>query len=165
MQKEDRNLAVVHTLRELRYTLIATGLVLIFAFVFYLFLPSLGKSLGTKEEKLPYKRIYSYFRSGVDLEYQALSPKNSENKPKRLKQDLEILARRFANGNFDILKLPGIKAKPQYQAILGYQRLYNYKVRVKNEGAVLEIRATSQNPSAVQALHKYLRYLEKNWGT
>ena len=162
-QKEETNSAVTRALRELRYTLVATGLIVVLGLGFYLFLPSLGKSAGTEKSSLDYKRMYSYFAWGAELEYQALSDRSKVADKARLKQDLEILARRFGRRDFNIISLPGIKGSPQYQKVLRYQALYGYKVKAKQQGAVLEIRVSNQSSQAVQALHEYLRYLEKNW--
>ena len=162
-KKEEQNQAVARALKELRYTLIATGLVFILGLTFYLFLPSLGQSIGAEGESLTYKRVYSYPPWGGKLEYEALS--SEREKSSRLRQDLEILARRFRRGNFDILSLPGMKANSQYQKMLRHQSSYSYKVSEKKGSAVLEIRVSTQGSSAVKALHEYLRYLEKNWGS
>ena len=162
-QKEGVNLAIVRAIAELRYTLIATGLILILGLSFYIFLPSIGEFASLETKNSTYERRYSYFAWGAELEYQALSAKLQANSKARLRQDLEILSRRFGRGNFNILSLAGIKSSPQYRRILGFQTLYDYRVKAKAQGAVLEIRVSGQNARAVRALHEYLRYLEKNW--
>ena len=164
-QKEGVNLALTRAITELRYTLIATSLIVLLGLGFYLFLPSIGEIASLETKNSTYERRYSYFAWGAELEYQALSTKLQANSEARFRQDLEILARRFGRGNFNILSLAGIKSSPQYQRILGFQALYGYRVKAKAQGAVLEIRVSSQNARAVRALHEYLRYLEKNWRT
>ena len=162
-QKEISNSAITRAVTELRYTIVATGLVLLLGLSFYLFLPSLGEIASTETKSLAYKRIYSYPAWGARIEYQALTAKLQAKSKARLQQDLEILARRFGRGNFNIISLPGIKSSLEYQGVARYYPLYDYKVQGRDGGAVLEIRMLSQRAQAVQALHEYLRYLEKNW--
>lgn len=165
MQKEGRNSAISRALAELRYTLIATSLVLILGLGFYLFLPYLGEVASAETKASGHKRAYAYFDWGAQIEYQALSAKAREKSTTRLKQDLEILARRFGRGNFTMLTLPGIQSSPKYQKIFKHHGSYEYKLEEKDRGAILKIRVRNKKAQAVKALHEYLRYLEKNWST
>ena len=160
---DDFHFAIANSNSELRYTLIATTFTLLLVLIIYFLIPKdIINLTDDKGQNSKHQKIYSYHNWGAQLEYKnTVISSNKENT--RLKKDLDILQRRFARGNFNILKLPGMQSSSVYKEILPHHNLYKYEVFSKQKGALLEVRVTPSKKRAVKALHNYLVYLEKNW--
>ena len=55
----------------------------------------------------------------------------------------------------------GLRNSEVVQAVLENRERYSYKVEIESDAAVLSIE--SEGKGATEALHAYLRFLEKHW--
>jgi len=130
--------------------LVATTITLTIAVALYMILPHLHLAKILKPE-IHHQRQFISTPAGGEIHYQG--PDSA-----RLKEDLEILSRRFQRGQFDMVVLPGSKLSPQVVAIKQYAKSYVYAVEAESSGAVLKISGGPAGP-----LQDYLKYLEANW--
>ena len=93
------NPAVAKSLQELRYALVATVLTLVSALALYQFIPGFQDSLQSSSGVLKHERSYQMSENGGSIIY-SFSDANASDS---YKQDLEILSRRFARGQFEML--------------------------------------------------------------
>lgn len=142
--------AEVNPLREVNIAMVATTITLAIAVGLYLLLPRLHL-LDLLKTKHSHEREYVISPAGGEIKY-------TGGDVNRLKEDLEILTRRFKAGHFDMVTLPGSKFAPQVVAMQAGVAAYRYQIDVGPDFASLKI---SGGP--VAPLHDYLNYLKSSW--
>lgn len=145
------------SIRELTYALIAGGITLAISFGLYLMAPKVLASIHSPATELQHPRVYRALADGGEIEYQT-SKSSPQVAP--LKQDLEILGRRFERGQFEMTGIAGARhAEPVKN--MNRHRGLRTSVTEKNGAAVLRIQ--TNDGGAVRDLHAYLKYLEARW--
>lgn len=142
--------AEVNPLREVNIAMVATTITLVIAVGLYVLLPRLHL-VDLLKTKHSHQREYVTTPVGGEIKY-------TGGDVNRLKEDLEILTRRFKAGNFDMVTLQGSKFAPQVMAMRAGAAAYRYQIDVAGDSATLKISGGS-----VPAVHDYLNYLKSNW--
>lgn len=161
---DERNLVRDRALRELSYAVIATGITLVLAVLFYYYVPQLRQQMRDKDEGLKHTRVFLPEAQGGRIRYEFTQTDGGESQDEALKhyvQDLELLSRRFERGEFSMVLLPGMKDSSEYAAMVRNTAAFQYSVEESAQGPELVI--TTGQPAARAALHEYLKYLESRW--
>ncbi len=161
---DERNIVRDRSIRELSYAVIATGITLVLAVLFYWYVPQLRQQMRDKDEGLKHTRVFVAEPQGGRIRYEFTETDGGESQAEALKhyvQDLELLGRRFERGQFSMVLLPGMTDTPEYASMVQNAGAFQYSVEKSPTGPELVIR-TAQ-PAARAALHDYLKYLETRW--
>lgn len=136
-------------LREVNIALVATMVTLALAVGVDMVLPRIGLAKLTAVH-YTHSRVFKATPAGGEIVYKGADPA-------RLKEDLEILSRRFERGHFEIITLPGSKLSNEVTAMKARAASYRYSVSSGAEEATLRVDGP-QEPLA-----GYLKYLQANW--
>lgn len=161
---EERNVIRERSVRELMYALVATGITLVLAILFYLYVPILREQMRDADENLKHSRVFVPDAEGGVIRYEFTVVEGGEDHDTAVDhyiEDLELLGRRFQRGEFAMVLLPGMKDSSEYAAMRQHVNDFQYQVVKDAEGPALKIRTA--DPAARQALHDYLKYLEARW--
>lgn len=137
-------------LREVNIAMVATTITLAIAVGLYLLLPRL-QLFDLLKTKHSHTREFVTTPIGGEIKYTGADAN-------RLKEDLEILSRRFKAGHFDMVTLPGSKFAPQVVGMQGGVTAYRYQIDVATNTVTLKISGGPVGP-----LHDYLNYLKAGW--
>ncbi|MCE9599417.1 MAG: hypothetical protein K8S54_15740 [Spirochaetia bacterium] len=142
--------AEANPLREVNIAMVATTITLVIAIGLYVLLPRLHL-VDLLKTKLSHQREFVLTPTGGEIRY-------TGGDVNRLKEDLEILGRRFKSSQFDMVTLQGSKFAPQVIAMQAGSAAYRYQIDAASDSATLRI---SGGP--VAPVHEYLGYLKANW--
>lgn len=161
---DERNLVRDRSIRELGYAVIATGITLVLAMLFYWYVPQLRQQMRDKDEGLKHTRVFVTEPQGGRIRYEFTEIEGGESQTDAMKhyaQDLQLLGRRFERGQFSMVLLSGMKDSPEYAAMVKNAGAFQYSVEESPTGPELVI--TTAQPAARAALHDYLNYLKTRW--
>ena len=164
--QDNKSLAMSRAVRELGFSLYAVLLTIIFGLVVYFNIPWVQSKFQNKTNiniLAGYQRTYTYTNNGVIISLKSIGNISDKNNINRLKIDQEILSRRFQNGIFTIVSLSGLSSTEVYNEIIKYKSLYKFEIITESDRVDLKINLKNNNNNALQALHKYFKYIEKNW--
>jgi hypothetical protein len=163
MNAETRQAPILARVKtEIFYAVLFTIITLVIAAGMLYFLPVFQGYMKNVNPELIHARTYQLQQDGGAILYAPASgDEPSRDALDRYREDLEILARRFERGNFEMASLSGLRNSEVVQAVLKNRENYSYDVETQAEAAVLNIK--SDGKAATEALHAYLRFLEKHW--
>lgn len=149
------------SVKELTIAFIATLITLVIAFVLFKMVPLMRSSMVQQDRHLQHERTFIPTENGGRIEYTGSGQKAAPDELKAYQQDLEILSRRFARGQFELAVLPGFRNSSLFRDLTANVGSYRYSVRIENNRTVLHIEA--RGGRARQTLHAYLKYLQERW--
>lgn len=163
MKAETRQAPILARVKiEIFYAVLFTIITLAIAAGMLYFLPIMQGYMKNVNPELIHARTYRLQQDGGAILYAPASGQTpSPGALERYQEDLEILSRRFERGNFEMASLSGLRNSEVVQAVLENRERYSYKVEIESDAAVLSIE--SEGKGATEALHAYLRFLEKHW--
>ncbi len=145
------------SIRELTYALVAGVITLAVSFGLYLMTPRVLASIHASATELQHPRVYRAVADGGEIEYQ-ISKSSPQIAP--LKQDLEILGRRFERGQFEMVGIAGAR---HAEAVKNMSRHTGLRTSVEERNGAAVLRIQSNDAGTVRDLHAYLKYLEARW--
>lgn len=146
------------SIRELTYALVAGTITLGISFGLYLIAPRVLSHVHASATELQHPRLYRALADGGEIEYQ--TSKSSTNVA-ALKQDLEILGRRFERGQFEMTGIAGARHAEAVKNMNRHKGSLRTSVEERGGAVVLVIKST--DGGTVRDLHTYLKYLEARW--
>lgn len=158
MSGTNDNIVMKRAYTELMYAMVGTGITLVCAIALYLWVPSLRLSMKTTDEHTSYQRIITTDGNSGTIQYVI---RGNNETAESLKQDADILKRRFERGDFYMLTIARATIDNEAQAMKDNQAAFQYKVNKTKNGASLHIR--SSNARAAKSLVSYLTILKKHW--
>lgn len=149
------------SVKELTIAFIATLITMIIAYGLFKMVPLVRSSMVEQDRHLQHERQFIPTTNGGRIEYSGSGQKATPEELNDYRQDLEILSRRFARGQFELAMLPGFRNSSLFRDLQANTGRYLYSVRIESNKTVLNIEA--RGGGARKALHAYLKYLQERW--
>ena len=152
-------------MNELFIAGVATIITLLFSLGLFLWVvPRITGDIG-KEENDYRVRTFESSEDGGRIQYslnaEAAGEVDQKQELEGFGKDLEVLARRFRRGDFQLTTLPGSNRIDINKDLVANADKYTYQVAIEGNAAVLTVKSSGKK--ATQTFHAYLDYLKANW--
>lgn len=160
---------IKNALRDVTSAVIATIATLICAVFLFMMVPHVQLYMKSSDDAMVHKRKFIKSSTGGAIEYSAgKDRKNQQELMLTYKEDLQILARRFQRGQFEMSTLPGFKNSKLGKKLSNRSTDFQYTVSTRgddddDDDGVAQLQIKARNQAAILLIHEYLTYLEKRW--